>query len=299
MRPVHSRRHRPVRRRGQRRIGFRAPPAALRPPLASALRAVLAVVVSASLAPALRPSPVTASPITGIRTAVRGRADSSVGIRARAAVAASGSVLRTTARGSARIADVRGRIGPQHRAADAAVTGYPTTPALAVTSERRTIAMNCIAFTVRPCAAGTCARRPSARRNMCGRTYALRERSRPRCAMCDERRRRLAPGHAFCYLCPPDDNAERAQVSRPGRLAQSPRRLQTLAAPAIQAGYGVQVGFDHPDPRRGLGSHTTRSRLPVWPKRALGMFTLRFQRHEATGACREKLSAIGSAEHSV
>ncbi len=119
--------------------------------------------------------------------------------------------------------------------------------------------MNCIAFTVRPCAAGTCARRPFARRNMCGRAYALKERSRPRCAMCDERRSRLASGHAFCYLCPLDDNAERAQVSRPGRLAQSPRRLQTLAAPALQAGYGVQVGFDHPDPRRGLGSHTTRS----------------------------------------
>ena len=211
---------------------------------------------SASLAPALRPSPVTASPITGIHTAARGRADSSVGIRAQhAAVAASGSVPRTTARGSARIADVRGRIGPQHRAADAAVTGYPTTPALAVTSERRAIAMNCIASTVRPCAAGTCARRPFARRNMCGRAYALRERSRPRCAMCDERRRRLASGHAFCYLCPLDDNAERAQVSRPGRLAQSPRRLQTLAVPAIQAGYGVQVGFGHPDPSGSWFSH--------------------------------------------
>ena len=77
--------------------------------------------------------------------------------------------------------------------------------------------------------------------------------------MCDERRQRLAPGHPFCYLCSPDDNAERAQVSRPGRLAQSPRRLQTLAAPAFQAGQGVQVSFDHLDPRRGLGSHTRRT----------------------------------------
>ena len=157
------------------------------------------------------------------------------------------------------------------RAADAAVTGYPITPALAVTSERRVIAMNCITFTVRPCAAGTCARRSAAWRNMCGRAYALRERSRPRCAMCDERRRRLEPGHAFCYLCRPDDNAERAQVSRPGRLAQSPRRLQPLAAPALQAGYGVQVSFDHPDPRRGLGSHTPRIPDAGGAIRTLGM----------------------------
>ena len=56
-------------------------------------------------APALRSSPVTASPCTGIRTPVRSHA----GSRADRAVAASGSVLRTTARGSAHATDVHDR----------------------------------------------------------------------------------------------------------------------------------------------------------------------------------------------
>ena len=63
-RPVHSRRHHPVRRRGQRRIGNPAPPAALRRVIASALRSVLAFAAFASLALALRPSPVTSSPFS-------------------------------------------------------------------------------------------------------------------------------------------------------------------------------------------------------------------------------------------
>ena len=118
--------------------------------------------------------------------------------------------------------------------------------------------MSSIAFAVRPCAVVTCARHSPVRWNMCGRACALRERPRPRCAMCDERRRRLAPGHVFCYLCRSDDNAERARRLRAGRLAQSPRRLQSLAAPALQAGHGVQGNSAEFDPRRGLGSHTPR-----------------------------------------
>ena len=102
------------------------------PALAPAFRAVLAVVVSASLAPALRPSPST-----GIGTTVRSRADSAVGSGAGAAVSASGSVLRTacpgpdpgTARGSVRTPMSVDRTVHRTRAADAAVTGYPTTPA--------------------------------------------------------------------------------------------------------------------------------------------------------------------------
>ena len=164
-----------------------------------------------------------------------------------------------TACDSVRAADSPRPHRPSVSAADAAVTGAPPMPALAVTSERRAIAMNCIAFTICPCVAVTCVRCPFARRNMCGRAGAPRERSRPRCVMCDECRRRLASGHASYYLCRTDDNAARAQVLRPGRFAQSPRWLQTLAAPALRAGHGVQGNFAKFDPRRGLGSHTIRS----------------------------------------
>ena len=50
----------------------------------------------AAIAPLASPAP--ASPRTGIRTAVRGRGDTTAGSRAGATVAASGSVLRTTVR---------------------------------------------------------------------------------------------------------------------------------------------------------------------------------------------------------
>ena len=66
------------------------------------------------------------------------------------------------------------------RAADAAVTGAPSSLALAVTSERSATGLNAGACTARPCAAGTCARRPADRRNMCGGARALRERTGPR-----------------------------------------------------------------------------------------------------------------------
>ena len=56
--------------------------------------------------------------------------------------------------------------------------------------------------------------------------------------------------------------------------------------------------FGRPDRRGGLGSHTTRTQGALNIKRAPVIYPLRVQRHEATGACREKLSAIGSAEHS-
>ena len=60
-----------------------------------------------------------------------------------------------------------------------------------------------------------------------------------RCAMREECRRSLAPRAALRYLRCRDDNAERARRSRTGRLAQAPRRLQTLAATASRARRGV------------------------------------------------------------
>ena len=52
----------------------------------------------------------------------------------------------------------------------------------------------------------------------------------------------MHPGRRVCCLCAWDGNAERAQATRPGRLAQAPRRLQTLAATAVSAGVSVVGG---------------------------------------------------------
>ena len=76
----------------------------------------------------------------------------------------------------------------------------------------------------------TCARRSAAR-------AVTRKR---RCAVCGNRRGLLARRAPFCYLCDQEGDAERARRLRPGRLAQAPRRLQPLAAPAVPADDGVQ-----------------------------------------------------------
>ena len=49
------------------------------------------------------------------------------------------------------------------------------------------------------------------------------------CAGCAARRCRLASQPTFCYFSGQEGDAERAHRSRPGRLAQSPRRLEVLA----------------------------------------------------------------------
>ena len=53
---------------------------------------------------------------------------------------------------------------------------------------------------------------------------------------------------AFHYLCRRENNAGRAQRSRPARLAPMPRRLQTLAAPVVPANDGVPGAIAHPTP---------------------------------------------------
>ena len=74
-----------------------------------------------------------------------------------------------------------------------------------------------------------------------------------RCAMCEIRRFVLAP---ICRLCSPEGDAERARRLRPGRLPQSPRRLQPLAASAILADDGVQGTKAHLTPCGVLDPHT-------------------------------------------
>ncbi len=111
--PVHPSRHDPVRQRGQRRAGIPSLPAAWM--LSPALRAVLAAAIASLAAIAPLASPAPASPRTGIRTAVRGRGDTTAGPRAGATVAASGSVLRTTARGSVHATVRRRAFGPSHQ----------------------------------------------------------------------------------------------------------------------------------------------------------------------------------------
>ena len=55
----------------------------------------------------------------------------------------------------------------------------------------------------------------------------------------------VAPCAALCYLCYSEGDAERARRLRPGRLAQTPRRLQPLAASAVPADDGVQGTSAH------------------------------------------------------
>ena len=76
------------------------------------------------------------------------------------------------------------------------------------------------------------------RKHLCA-TVTNRPAHRLRCAMREECRRPLAPRAALRYLRCREDNAERARRSRTGRLAQAPRRLQTLAATASRARRGV------------------------------------------------------------
>ena len=90
----------------------------------------------ASLARALRASPVTASP-SGGRSNIRTVAANRVGPSAGAAIAASARVLRTTARGSVGTAGLGQCNRHSTLAADAAVTCASRTSAYAVTSERR------------------------------------------------------------------------------------------------------------------------------------------------------------------
>ena len=61
-----------------------------------------------------------------------------------------------------------------------------------------------------------------------------------RCAMCAKSSQSIAPRTRFCCPCSQDGNAERARRLRPGRLAQGPRGLQTLATAAVSAEDGVQ-----------------------------------------------------------
>ena len=79
------------------------------------------------------------------------------------------------------------------------------------------------------CGAVTCAERftATARPPRGARPMAVSGASR--CARCAARRRRFASQPTFCYLCGQEGDAERAHGSRPGRLAQSPRRLEVLA----------------------------------------------------------------------
>ena len=76
------------------------------------------------------------------------------------------------------------------------------------------------------------------RKHLCA-TVTNRPAHRIRCAIREECRRPLAPRAALRYLRCREDNAERARRSRTGRLAQAPRRLQTLAATASRARRGV------------------------------------------------------------
>ena len=76
------------------------------------------------------------------------------------------------------------------------------------------------------------------RQNLCAKV-TNRPAHRIRCAMCEECRSPLAPRAALCCLCRRNDNAERARRPWTDRLAQAPRRLQTLAATASRARRGV------------------------------------------------------------
>ena len=181
-RPVHLSRHDPTPWRGLRRAG-----------LGRRL---------ASLVRALRTSPVTASPYTGIRSV----AANAVERPADAAAAASARVLRTTARTSVGKADLGHCNRKRVLMADAAVTCVSQTSAPAVTSERRH----------HPQQHRRCPRSPLRCGNMCNASTGCLEHVRRivcaegttqahscnRCALCDERHCALPLRGPFCYLGP-------------------------------------------------------------------------------------------------
>ena len=143
-----------------------------------------------------------------------------------------------------------GGFGFRVRASDAAVTGAPSLPAPAATCERTPSASNA---TAAPSVAGTCERRTAAWVEHVERPRAPRARPRrapaPLRDVCEPT---LAACTARRVLLPLmlDDDAAGARGSWPGRLVQSPQPLQTLAAPAFQAGHGVPGNSARRDPRR-------------------------------------------------
>ena len=119
--------------------------------------------------------------------------------------------------------------------------------------------------------------------------------------MCGNRRRRLASCTAFCYLCCTEGDAERARRLRPGRLAQSPRRLQALAASAVPADDGVQGTIAHLDSLRSFFCHTRRITMQGVAMAALECagHTSHYDKSRKIVAlsCREKCAQFGRAAY--
>ena len=89
--------------------------------------------------------------------------------------------------------------------------------------------------------------------------------------MCEIRSRPLARRSSFCYLTCTEGGVERVWRPRPDRLAQSPRRLQPLAASAVPADDGVQGTSAHRTPFGVLDLHTPRIPDAGGAIRTLGM----------------------------
>ena len=112
--------------------------------------------------------------------------------------------------------------------------------------------------------------------------------------------------HRASHECIGDRAERRALPGAPHRAvraapsaAQSPRRLRPAGSSGGDSPTAIQHVFPFLTAWRGLEFSRPTQQAAGSAKRAPVIYPLRFQRHEATGACREKLSAIGSAEHSV
>ena len=80
-------------------------------------------------------------------------------------------------------------------------------------------------------------------------------------AKCATLPRSLASLPASCYLWRPEGDAERAHGSRAGRLAQSPRRLQTLAVHRVSVTSRMRWQLSEVLRLAAVGSHTPHSGL--------------------------------------
>ena len=112
-----------------------------------------------------------------------------------------------------------------------------------------------------PCGAVTCSERFTTTAQLPRGAHPTAAIDASRCARCAARRCRFASRPTICYLCGQEGDAERAHGSRPGQLAQPPRRLEVLVGGGSADHREGEGGFLSHRPQGGSLAHTVHSRL--------------------------------------